>query len=118
MELLTAVKQFLQEFICKLDIWGFYLRQDRTNDKNTKTLLALGVNYSNVRNILKSLQAEDYSEGPITDTLYKISPLWVFGKRVKGQEVYIKVQMGIPSSQTICVSFHLEEHPMKYPLKN
>ena len=44
--------------------------------------------------------------------------MWVFGKDVKGQEVYIKITLGLPNSSTICISFHIAEHPMTYPLKN
>lgn len=37
----------------------------------------------------------DYSEGPITDELNKHGEMWVFGKDVKGTEVYIKISMGV-----------------------
>jgi hypothetical protein len=43
--------------------------------------------------------------------------MWVFGKNVKGQEVYIKITLGFPISTTICISFHFAEYPMRYPLK-
>jgi hypothetical protein len=42
---------------------------------------------------------------------------WVFGKDVKGREIYIKIMLGAKNSQTICISFHIAEHPLKYPLK-
>lgn len=44
--------------------------------------------------------------------------MWVFGKDVRGNEVYIKITLGKPNSHTICISFHKAEHPMSYPLKN
>jgi hypothetical protein len=112
------VVQFLNDFSFKLDFWGLYLRTDRTNDKNTKTLLSLELHHTHVRTILKSLQWEEYSEGPIPDNQYKISAMWVFGKIVKGHEVYIKIQLGNPSSEVICISFHFPDHKMNYPLKN
>jgi len=43
--------------------------------------------------------------------------MWVFGKDVKGQEVYIKISLGQKNSQTICISFHISEYKMKYPFK-
>jgi hypothetical protein len=43
--------------------------------------------------------------------------MWVFGKEVKQREVYIKITMGFPGTSTICISFHISEHPMKYPFK-
>ncbi len=44
--------------------------------------------------------------------------MWVFGKDVKGKEVYIKITLGKPNSHTICISFHKAEFPMSYPLKH
>jgi hypothetical protein len=44
--------------------------------------------------------------------------MWVFGKNVKGQEVYIKIMLGQPGRSTICISFHIAEHPLNYPFKN
>ena len=45
------------------------------------------------------------------------SKMKVFGKDVKNREVYIKIMMSELVPQTICISFHLAEHPMKYPFK-
>lgn len=112
------VIQFLKDLRIKLDFWGLYLRTDRTNDKNTKTLLALEMNYTQVKTLLVNLIWEEYSEGPLPDKQYHISDMWVFGKIVKGQEVYIKIQIGNPGAQAICISFHFPEYKMNYPLKN
>jgi len=111
------VERFLKDFTFKLDFWGLYIRTDRTNPKNENTLLALEFKHVHVRDILKKLEPEDYSKGPVADTLYKLSDMWIFGKMVKGKEVYIKIQLGPPASQTICISFHFSEHKMEYPLK-
>lgn len=49
--------------------------------------------------------------------------MWVFGKDVKDREVYIKlqiieaIQQNGMKSQTICISFHIAEHPLVYPFK-
>jgi hypothetical protein len=43
--------------------------------------------------------------------------MWVFGKQVKKKEVYIKVSMGIENTGAVCISFHIAEHPIKYPFK-
>ena len=67
--------------------------------------------------IVKNLQVQDYVEGPVIDVLNKESEMWVFGKDVKGREVYIKITLGNENGQTICISFHIAEHPLEYPFK-
>ena len=67
--------------------------------------------------IVKNLQVQDYVEGPVIDVLNKEGEMWVFGKDVKGHEVYIKITLGYENGQTICISFHIAEYPLKYPLK-
>ena len=81
------VIQFLKDFLFKMDYWGMVLRLDRTNLKNAKTLSVLDITYKQVKEVLKRLELEDYSEGPLRDKLYCISEMWVFGKRIKGHEV-------------------------------
>lgn len=44
--------------------------------------------------------------------------MWVFGKDIDGKEIYVKVAMGRPNTSTICISFHLAEHPLRYPFKD
>ena len=41
-----------------------------------------------------------------------------FALQMKGHGVYIKITFGQPNNSTICISFHIAEHPMKYPFKN
>jgi hypothetical protein len=67
--------------------------------------------------IIENLKVEDYVEGPIIDTLNHLGEMWVFGKDIKGREVYIKIMISGLSGQTICISFHIAESPMKYPFK-
>lgn len=109
------IEQFLEEFKVKLSIWGLVLRKDR--GKNTQTLADLEITFNDVKEILNGLILEDYVEGPLPDTLYRISELWVFGKEVKSEEIYIKISMGRLNSEVICISFHIAEHPLTYPYK-
>ncbi len=44
------------------------------------------------------------------DTLNKGPAMWIFGKQVKQQEIYIKITMGAPGTSVICISFHIAEH--------
>ncbi|MDD2793090.1 MAG: hypothetical protein PHD73_07920 [Sediminibacterium sp.] len=109
------VGRFLDEFKIKLKIWDVLYRDDR--GKNTQTLIALELRPSERKNILENLEIEDYSDGPLPEKLYGGADMWVFGKIVKQQEVYIKITMGQPGLSVICISFHLAEHKMKFPLK-
>jgi hypothetical protein len=111
----SDTERFLQDFKLKLKIWSIVFRNDRY--KNTQTLLDLEITPIKRRKIIEELETEDYSEEPLPDTLNKLSPLWVFGKQVKGKEVYIKITMGTANNPVICISFHTAKHPMKYPLK-
>jgi hypothetical protein len=43
--------------------------------------------------------------------------MWIFGKEVKQNEVYIKLSMGILNGKAVCLSFHVAEHPLIYPFK-
>jgi hypothetical protein len=110
------VHSFLQEFRVKLGIWGVVFRDDR--GKNAQTLLNLEITPVFRYKILKELQVADYYEGPEKEKLYGGADMWVFGKTIKGQEVYIKITLGFSGAQVICISFHVAEHSMDYPLKN
>jgi hypothetical protein len=83
----AEVGEFLKDFIFKLEFWGVLIRTDRINPKNIETLLALDLTRVRVRDILKLLRPEDYFQGPLPDKLYHQSPMWVFGKTVKGREI-------------------------------
>jgi len=111
----VEVGNFLENFKEKMKIWDVLFRDDR--GKNTQTLAELELRPNERKTILESLETKDYSEGPIDDRLYGGSTMWVFGKIVKQKEVYIKITMGIYGSSVICISFHLAQHKMKYPLK-
>ena len=110
-----TVKRFLEDFKTKLGIWGVLYRDDRS--KNTQTILLLEIPTAVREQVLKDLQVEDYSEGPLDDTIYGGASMWVFGKMVKTHEIYIKITMGIAGSKVICISFHVAEHKMNYPFK-
>lgn len=109
------VERFIGEFRVKSRVFGMVFRDDR--NKNLETMAELGISRVEREKIVRSVEVEDYSEGPIEDLLNRISALWVFGKFVRNRELYIKISMGYPGCSTICVSFHFAEHPMKYPFK-
>ena len=109
------VEAFLKDFKIKMNLWGVLIRDDRS--KNTQTLINLEISRKDRDEILQALEVKDYCEGPLTETLYNGADMWVFGKTIKGTEVYIKITLGILGSNVICISFHIAEYAMSYPLK-
>ena len=105
------VEQFLNQFNIKFDIWGiFYL--DR--DKNAEALKALGITPKARDEIVRQLSSDDYVETLPADFF---NEMWVFGRDMDGTELYIKIALGQPNDKTICISFHVAEHPIKYANK-
>ena len=112
---LAEIQKFLNDFHQKVDVFDIFFLDDR--EKNREALAELDIRAIDRVGIVKTITADDYSEGPIKNMLNAWGDLWVFGKDVKGQEVYIKIAYGMPNKSTICISFHVAEHPMNYPYK-
>lgn len=110
------IEKFLEEFSLKVKIFGIRFRDDR--EKNRNAILELGITPKERMNVIMQLNCYDYSEGPVVDALNNQGEMWVFGKDVRGNEIYIKITLGDAESHTICISFHKSGHPMHYPLKN
>lgn len=110
------VESFLTQYHSKLEIFQIVFRDDR--GKNSQALADLEITPTYRVKVIKEIAATDYSEGPVLDTLNTYGGMWIFGKDVKKQEVYIKIALGHPNSSTICISFHIAERPIKYPFKN
>jgi hypothetical protein len=111
----TTVASFLKYFKEKMKFWDVLFRDDR--GKNAQALIDLELLPVERKAILETLETKDYSEGPLEEKLYGGAEMWVFGKTIKKKEVYIKITMGAMSSSVICISFHLAQHKMNYPLK-
>lgn len=111
----TEVARFLKNFKEKMKFWDVLFRDDR--GKNAQALVDLELRPTDRKAILEALETSDYSEGPLPEILYGTADMWVFGKTVKKKEVYIKITMGVMGSSVICISFHLAQHKMNYPLK-
>jgi len=109
-----AVEAFLKSFKEKKKILEiFFLNRD----KNFDTLTSLEIRPIEREQVIDNLTAEDYSEGPKPEDWYGSKEMWVFGKVIKSHEIYIKITLGAEGSTTICISFHMAERPMAYPLK-
>lgn len=109
------IESFLNLFKEKMKIQEVLFRDER--GKNAQALLDLEIRPVEREEILASLKIKEYCTGPIKDTLYNGSDLWVFGRIIKKKEVYIKISMGFPGSGVICISFHIAERKLKFPLK-
>ncbi|HMV09284.1 MAG TPA: hypothetical protein PKL56_16790 [Cyclobacteriaceae bacterium] len=110
------IESFLKEFKEKLEFWGVIFRSDR--EKNYATLKELELSVIQVKGELGRLAVSDYCDGPITERLYNGACMWVFGRTVRAREIYIKITMGHPGNEVLCISFHFPVTPMKYPYKN
>jgi len=108
-------EQFLRDFKVKKTIWSIAYEN---REKNRQAIADLEITPSYRDKVIDQLHFTDYSEGPLEDEFFGRREMWVFGKDVKDIEVYIKITMGNENNPTICISFHVSEHPMNYPLKN
>ena len=61
------VDRFLNDFKLKMKIWDIVFRNDRL--KNIKTLVELEITEIQRRKVIENLTHENYSEGPLPDTL-------------------------------------------------
>ncbi len=111
----AEIASFLKDFKEKMKFWDVLFRDDR--GKNAQALIDLELRPIDRKNTLETLEIIDYSEGPIKENLYGGADMWVFGKTIKKREVYIKITMGAMGSSVICISFHLAQYKMNYPLK-
>ncbi len=109
------VEIFLKEFRVRMEIFGILFFDDR--GKNQQTLHELEISPIQRKEIIKSIKAIDYSKGPLEEKMHGLLFMWVFGKKVKKKEVYIKISMGLENSKAVCISFHIAEYPLNYPFK-
>jgi hypothetical protein len=110
------VECFLNNFFVKYRVFDIIFTQ-RAHPKNAQTLLLLEISPAKRRQIIEAITVDDYVEGPLADTLYQISDMWVFGKIFQGHQLYIKISMGRANANVLCISFHIAEKPMSYPFK-
>lgn len=115
MSTIAEVELFLNNFKEKMKIWDVLFYDDR--GKNAQALVDLELRPIDRKSILEELQIKDYSQGPLEEKLYGGADMWVFGKTVKKNEVYIKITVGAMGGSVICISFHLAQYKMSYPLK-
>lgn len=106
------VEDFLRHFLPKMDVLGIFFLNRK---KNQEALKILGITPSARKEIIRSIKTDDYIETIIDE--FSFGDMWVFGKDCEGVEVYIKIALGKPNTNTICISFHTAEHPLKFAFK-
>jgi len=111
----TAVKSFLQELKQVIRTWDIFFINRPKN--SVQDMADIGITANSRKEIIAQLEIEDYSEGPLPETQYNGAEMWVFGKTIKKQEVYIKLTISRNTNKAICISFHKAEHSMDFPFK-
>ena len=106
------VQAFLNLFLPKFDIWGIFFINRKKNDE---AIAALGITPAQRDYIIRNIEINDYIETIVDEMSF--GDMWVFGKDVSGEELYIKISLGRPNSNTICISFHRAEFPNRYAFK-
>jgi len=96
------VEQFLKEFKEKLKLTTVFFRDDR--GKNPQTLSDLELRPIDRETILLDLKIEDYSDGPLEDTLFKGSDMWVFRGKLSRMKYILRYLSDMEKAE-FCV-FH------------
>ncbi|MGA7722543.1 MAG: hypothetical protein WCA84_15335 [Ignavibacteriaceae bacterium] len=111
----SEIESFLIEFKQKLRTFSIVYHR---SEKNSQTLLDLDINDCIRNNLLLKLSVEDYYKGPTADNYDPFStPVWEFGLKKKGKDIYIKISLGAINKPVICKSFHIAERKIVCPYK-
>lgn len=107
------VKDFLREFRSLIKSNTFYVIN---RYENIEGLIALGITEKIRKKELLSLNVLNYSSGPTPDE-DRPGDVWVFGKIIRSNEVYIKLKIVSLSrgNQAKCISFHPAKRTLIYP---
>jgi len=109
-----AVRAFLREFKSLIKSRDFHALDYRY--ENDQGLIDLFITKKIRKQELKLLNVLNYSSGPYPDH-DQPGNIWVFGKEVRGTEVYLKLKISERpyGNKAICISFHPAERPLIYP---
>ncbi len=130
----SAVKDFLIQMNSVLCSDSFNIDRDflfqriRESDEpddeytNENTMLELGYDTSDVVEELKTLELDNYSESIVDNVADGFKVFFVFGKKISGRDIYIKVRMKqrkrTQEEFVFCISFHFARHPITvYPYR-
>lgn len=124
---LKEVSDFLEELRLKLKFQQVNWDQRSKNLNAYAMLREWGYSSLDLVEFIKCLTPSNYFQGPLpdNDNIPTKGPLWVFGMFIKPKnkkrkkeklEFYIKIQIGWPNKEVICISFHPKEDIISYPL--
>ena len=130
----TNVCDFLEKMKSILESEGFDISHDfvfqrhRAIDEpddeytNENTLLALDYSVEDVVELLKTLTLEDYHESMVDNVAAGFNVFFVFGKKIRKRDVYIKIRLkqraNKASSFVFCISFHFAKQAITvYPYR-
>ena len=126
-DFLEKMKSILEsvDFDIRRDfIFQRYRVIDEPDDEytNENTLLALDYDMEDVVEVLKALTLEDYHESMVDNVADGFNVFFVFGKRIRKRDVYIKVRLkqraGMANSYVFCISFHFARQTINlYPYR-
>lgn len=106
---------FLSQLKAKIKVFDVAFRP---REKNLTDLASLDILPAKRIDFILNLTADDYYAGPKRDTHNPERPdYYEFGLDVKRNTVYIKISIGLKNKQVDCMSFHIAEFPMSFPLK-
>lgn len=114
-----ATKLEVEEFLIvlkeKIKIFDIAFRP---RDKNMASITDLDILPADRIKYLMDLTSGDYYSGPNKDAYDPEKPdYYEFGIKIKKKEVYIKISLGLSNKRVDCMSFHIAEHQIVYPLK-
>lgn len=116
---LEELKMFLEKGDFNIDTDFILIRKNKKDDvehSTPYTLLDLDYDIEDVVDRLKELTVEEYSETKIDKDDLDPPLLFVFGKNINRQLVYIKLKLkGNQKRHVLCVSFHYAKEKMKFP---
>jgi hypothetical protein len=107
------VRKFLKEFKKIVAVRGLDVIPRR---ENINALAELGLTKKNRQDEIMTLSVADYCAGPEPDR-DKPGHIWIFGKKIGGKEVYIKLKIAQAGKDKIakCLSFHAASYPLCFP---
>lgn len=122
MDILAEVKTITQSDNFNIETDFYLIRKSKPGEKNKystmDTLLELDYQAEDVVDRLAELTIEEYSETLFDRDDDNPPRLFVFGKVIHDQLVYIKLKIkGEPARKILCVSFHFAEYPMDFPYR-